>query len=261
MSAVVRLDPAIRAWVLLPISIAMYLVGALRHHVSRAMTSPPRASTEAMREMSLAQRAERCRRYAGYLRRETFEARRRWYCDARDGALRKPTSSTGVNAQAAMLSDPTKMTGMMRKNAMMIALQMVTAAWVNFFFTGFVVGRTPFPLTQRFRGMLQRGVAMQSLDVTYVSSLSWYFLNFFGLGGVFQLTLGNDAAANDAEAMKSAFASDMNADRAYASAREGLETIKHEHMMHIADRRATKILRALNAGATPRRARRAAADA
>ena len=260
MSAVVRLDPAIRAWVLLPISIAMYLVGALRHHVSRATASPPRASTEAMREMSLARRAERCRRYAGYLRRETFEARRRFYCDARDGALRKPTSSTGVNEQAAMLSDPTKMTGMMRKNAMMIAPQMVTAAWVNFFFTGFVVGRTPFPLTQRFRGMLQRGVAMQSLDVTYVSSLSWYFLNFFGLGGVFQLTLGNDAS-NDAEAMKSAFASGMNADRAYASAREGLETIKHEHMMHIADRRATKILRALNAGATPRRARRAAAEA
>ena len=38
-----------------------------------------------------------------------------------------------------------------------------------------VVGRVPFALSQRFRGMLQRGVALRALDVTYVSSLSWYF--------------------------------------------------------------------------------------
>ena len=72
---------------------------------------------------------------------------------------------------------------MLKKNLNMIVPQMLTAAWVNFFFTGFVVGKVPFPLTQRFRGMLQRGIELQSLDVTYISSLSWYFLNFFGLRG------------------------------------------------------------------------------
>lgn len=30
------------------------------------------------------------------------------------------------------------------------------------------------------------------MDVRWVSSLSWYFLNFFGLNGLYRLILGND---------------------------------------------------------------------
>jgi hypothetical protein len=40
--------------------------------------------------------------------------------------------------------------------------------------------------------MLQSGVATQDLDVRWVSSLSWYFLNLFGLQSVFIFILGND---------------------------------------------------------------------
>ena len=57
-----------------------------------------------------------------------------------------------LNPSQQMLSDPTMMTGMLKKNLNMIVPQMLTATWVNFFFTGFVVGKVPFPLTQRFRG-------------------------------------------------------------------------------------------------------------
>ena len=100
-----------------------------------------------------------------------------------------------------MLSDPSAMTNMMKNNLGQMVPQMLTKAWVNFFFSGFIVARVPFPLTQRFRGMLQRGVDLPSLDVTYVSSLSWYFLNMFGMRGVLSLVLG-EATVDDTALMQ-----------------------------------------------------------
>lgn len=89
--------------------------------------------------------------------------------------------------------------------------------------------KIPFPLTQRFRAMLQNGIDLSTVDVSYVSSRSWYsryswqqvytitciqlvlidsrlllmyifvtiffgryFLNLFGLRGLFSLILGED---------------------------------------------------------------------
>src|ERR1700761_6984496 len=40
--------------------------------------------------------------------------------------------------------------------------------------------------------MLQSGVMTRDLDVRWVSSLSWYFLNLFGLQSVFGFILGSD---------------------------------------------------------------------
>jgi hypothetical protein len=106
-----------------------------------------------------------------------------------------------LTPQQQMLADPSAMSNMMKNNLGMMVPQMLTMAWVNFFFSGFIVARVPFPLTQRFRGMLQRGVDLPSLDVTYVSSLSWYFLNVFGLRGVLGLALG-EATVDDTALMQ-----------------------------------------------------------
>lgn len=40
--------------------------------------------------------------------------------------------------------------------------------------------------------MLQSGVMTRDLDVQWVSSLSWYFLNLMGLQSVFGFILGSD---------------------------------------------------------------------
>ena len=57
--------------------------------------------------------------------------------------------------------------------------------------TNFAV-KLPFPLTIRFKSMLQSGVMTRDLDVQWVSSLSWYFLNLMGLQSVFGFILGSD---------------------------------------------------------------------
>ncbi len=61
------------------------------------------------------------------------------------------------------LSDPAAMDGMMagmRTQMVMMVPQMIVMGWINFFFEG--------------------------------SSLSWYFLNFFGLNGLYRIILGGD---------------------------------------------------------------------
>ena len=103
---------------------------------------------------------------------------------------------------AMMMTDPNMMTDMMKKNMVMFVPNVVMLPWLSYFFSGFVIAKFPFPLTSRFRTMLQRGIELSTLDVTYVTSLSMYFLFLFGLRGLFALLLGEDNEADDAQIMQ-----------------------------------------------------------
>jgi hypothetical protein len=89
----------------------------------------------------------------------------------------------------------------MKTQMVMMVPQMVIMGWINFFFQGFVLIKLPFPLTLGFKSMLQRGIETPDMDVRWVSSLSWYFLNFFGLNGLYRLLLGNDNSADSSTDM------------------------------------------------------------
>jgi len=89
----------------------------------------------------------------------------------------------------------------MKTQMVMMVPQMVIMGWINFFFQGFVLIKLPFPLTLGFKSMLQRGIDTPDMDVRWVSSLSWYFLNFFGLNGLYRLILGGDNGADSSRDM------------------------------------------------------------
>jgi hypothetical protein len=100
--------------------------------------------------------------------------------------------------------DPAAMDGMMagmKTQMVMMVPQMVIMGWINFFFQGFILIKLPFPLTLGFKSMLQRGIETPDMDVRWVSSLSWYFLNFFGLNGLYRLILGGDNSADSSRDM------------------------------------------------------------
>jgi hypothetical protein len=115
-----------------------------------------------------------------------------------------PPKADAPIAPVNPMTDPAAMDGMMagmKTQMVMMVPQMVIMGWINFFFQGFVLIKLPFPLTLGFKSMLQRGIETPDMDVRWVSSLSWYFLNFFGLNGLYSLILGGDNSADSSRDM------------------------------------------------------------
>ncbi|KAG0167441.1 ER membrane complex subunit 3 [Apophysomyces sp. BC1034] len=188
--------------------IVMLLVGILRHHITMLITgAPKKPQLKAIRESKALLRGMRLRTFGNTIPQHAFVNRKQYLAKAfEDGKYLKNPDAAKEGAPAPNpMTDPDMMEGMMegmKKQLMNMVPQMVIMGWINFFFQGFVVIKLPFPLTPRFKSMLQSGVDTRDMDVTWVSSLSWYFLNLFGLGSVFALILGdNNAAGVDVAAM------------------------------------------------------------
>ncbi|KAG8956640.1 ER membrane complex subunit 3 [Tulasnella sp. 424] len=200
------LDPQIRNWVLFPITLVMILVGLLRHYATLLLTSPPKKQPlNVIREQRGLLRAQVLRQSSkhsplppSYYHTISSSLVEAFHSGSylKDGP-RDPNAPAPPPANP--LTDPTAMDGMMenmKKQMVMNIPQMIIMGWINFFFSGFLVIKLPFPLTNGFKEMLQRGIQTPNLDVRWVSSLSWYFLNLFGLNGLFRLILGNDNGAD-----------------------------------------------------------------
>lgn len=84
------------------------------------------------------------------------------------------------------------MNQMMMGNVTNMVPMIVVGGIINSVFAGFVAIRVPFPLTIRFKGMLQRGIETQMLSSSWVSSASFYFICVFGLRGILSLILGSN---------------------------------------------------------------------
>ena len=96
------------------------------------------------------------------------------------------------------MTNPEAVTGMLKQSLGGIVPQVAMGAFVSFFFSGFILGRVPFPLSPSFRLMLQRGVDLPSLDVTYFTSHSYYILLLLGLRGAFMLAFREGGVVDEA---------------------------------------------------------------
>ncbi|KAF3772010.1 ER membrane protein complex subunit 3 [Nymphaea thermarum] len=237
------LDTAIRDWVLIPLSVVMVLIGVLRHFVSKLLRSSQPPDVKMLKEGQVILRARNLKAAANFIPASSFRSRKAYFTNEENGLLFVPKGQA-QNAQAQMFSDPNMAMDMMKKNLSMIIPQTLTFAWVNFFFSGFVAAKIPFPLTQRFRGMLQNGIDLSTVDVSYVSSRSWYFLNLFGLRGLFSLILGEENAMDDAQRMmqmSGGFGFDPT--RSLSAEKDSLDIVQHEWVLPQMEQRAEAVLR------------------
>jgi len=188
----VSLDPRIRTWVLLPISIATFVMGILRMYLSRWLMREPRVVLHRVRDAGLIARWMAIQRDGGILPEEQLAMRRHWFVKEDGGVFREERNPRSAHM---MLMDPEMLSQKTIELICSAVPQMLFGAWVRFFFGGFAVCRLPFGPPQRFRAMLQSGIeiAGRDLDVAYVSALSWYIINLFGNQCLFMLFMSHEA--------------------------------------------------------------------
>lgn len=205
------LDSDIRDWVVLPLLVIMIAAGLLRQAMSVYLrsNSKPLSSIES-RAKSCMQRSLRLRSGGGgYISTQKWESRRRYLSAKEDEenhaandkdrpsallrseAVRATEESEAAKSSGDMMDNPMSMMDGRKGQMAFMAQNMIMMQGISHFFQGFVLLKVPFPLTNGFKMMFQRGLDLSTLETSYVSSVSWYFLVMFGLRAFFRLAIGD----------------------------------------------------------------------
>ncbi|XP_030383156.1 ER membrane protein complex subunit 3 [Scaptodrosophila lebanonensis] len=192
------IDPDIRVWVFLPIVLITFLVGIVRHYVSILISTQKKAEITQIQDSQAMIRARLLRENGKYLSAQSFSMRKNFFNNEETGYFKTQKRAPVSQNSSAMLTD------MVKGNFINVLPMVVIGGWINWMFSGFVTTKVPFPLTLRFKPMLQRGVELASLDAAWVSSASWYFLNVFGLRSIYTLVLGENNHADQTQAQADA---------------------------------------------------------
>ncbi|EMG47292.1 hypothetical protein G210_2406 [Candida maltosa Xu316] len=232
------LDPQLKYWVLLPISLAMVLVGLLRSNITYLLQPQPKLeSYKNLREQFL-HRARCFRENNRVLSSQDFEIRKNYFIDklnSNDFIAKVTTNDDPLSALDPSSNEA--LMNMAKGNLLNYIPQTVIMGWVNYFFAGFVIMKLPFPLTDGFKGMLQAGVNTPDLNVRYVSSISWYFVNLFGLKPIYSLLMGSTEAEQLMEQQSQQQQQQMpnlggpggpKADKVFKGEAENIQILNHE---------------------------------
>jgi hypothetical protein len=173
------LDPAIRNWGVLPILVFVLCINLLRAYLTHLGKGNNPPEIDDLRRRQVLARADRLRANGNNIHKAGFEARKAWFVgkDEQEGAL----SEEGVPGAVNPMSNPMGMMEMVKGQAYFGMTQMGMMQFSEMFFAGFVLVKIPFALTASFKGMLQRGIELSTLDASYVSATSWMFLVAFGV--------------------------------------------------------------------------------
>lgn len=123
-----------------------------------------------------------------------FESRKYNFCKEETGLLiynQVENNDPMEMMQNSPMSNPDMMGNMLKGNLFMAVMMPIQFQAISYFFSGMIVGKVGFPLTQKFREMLQKGIEIENIDVKYISSLSLYFLAFLGVDKFFKIFLKN----------------------------------------------------------------------
>jgi ER membrane protein complex subunit 3 len=201
------LDDRMLLWVFLPIIYVCCLIQLFRFYFTLysayTATKKPvkKPQLQETKDKAIVQKCENLAKKYFLLTREAFDCRRTFLCKPEEGYLvrngDRPPTDTANNMMAMQSGMMDNMKGMV----VMMLTTMPAMAWINSFFAGFVLAKVPFSLTQQFRSMTQSGIDMPNLDVSYVSSVSFYFLIVFGLNQLQPLIIDDNDSDEGVKAL------------------------------------------------------------
>lgn len=240
------IDANIRDWVLLPIVGVMFLFGILRHYVTLILKATPRPpELEKYRQAQTLARAKVLIHNSGIIPAQAFQARKNYFNTKMGGVLHEKIEAMSLTN----MTDPSNMADMMKGNMAALIPNLAMLGFISYFFAGFVVAKFPFPLTNRMRSMVQRGIELNSLDLSYVTSASLYFLILFGLQGILSLVLGEDTSGQDTQMIQQQTqmftgapgAVDMS--KEFDAAKDNLELVQHQFKLKDAEENLIKLIK------------------
>jgi len=210
------LDSSIRDWVVLPLLLIMIMAGLLRHYLSVLLkpSGTKKIPLVEHRVKNALARASRLRSGGmGFISKEKWEGRRLYWTgtgipgnefekgylkeeldwiveEEEEQRIEKESKKDDVAEGADDdMPNPMAMMDGMKGQFLFMIQNMVMMQGIGYFFQGYVLVKVPIPLTMGFKMMFQRGLDLTTLETSYVSSVSWYFLVMFGLRAFFRLVI------------------------------------------------------------------------
>lgn len=183
------LDSSILVWVFLPILIMCTLLTILRASITKMLQGDmpqPKIKTESAKASAIddakLQRKQILEANGGLLPFSSFNNKKSYMIQSMlEYVPREEDNDPMAALQNNPMSNPTAMMGMMKGQMFTPIIFSMNFYIIQFFFSGILVGKLNFPLTQTFRNMLQREISVERLSVKYVSGLSLYFLSFMAI--------------------------------------------------------------------------------
>ncbi|KAG7215058.1 hypothetical protein INR49_022816 [Caranx melampygus] len=121
-----------------------------------------------------------------YIPKQSFLMRKFYFNNQEDGFFKKTKRKV---VPPSPMTDPSMLTDMMKGNVTNVLPMILIGGWINWTFSGFVTSnhptplqpllqnnsefvlvpaKVPFPLTLRFKPMLQQGIELLSLDASWI---------------------------------------------------------------------------------------------
>ncbi|KAL7714366.1 ER membrane protein complex subunit 3 [Entamoeba marina] len=180
----IPLSTEIRDWVLLPLFIITVCSTYLRQDIMKLFSGNSKPDPRSQQETTILQKASIFVERYSLLSSKTIKKLKNYFVSENSGIL---TISAAPQAEGTPNVPQMDFGAMLGGNSIMMITNVGLMTWINAMFDGFIVLKTPFPLSYRFKLLTQQGLGGMNIDVSYVSSLGWYLLVLFGGKYILQL--------------------------------------------------------------------------